>query len=158
MVITNNMRRMNKTTLRNNVSSILRGNEGTSLVLVSIIAILIITGVVILRMTTTSLWATADKQYGQDQAYVLATSMGTTVDNLITDHIIVLTDYNDPNGTVIVSHNPEGINDAHVTATVFPSGSGYIVKVQANVGDAVYVYTAHYSRAGNSNNFMRQIV
>ena len=152
------MKRKTKTSLRNSVFSILRGNEGTSIVLVTIVAILIITGVVILRMTTTSLWATADKQYGQDQAYVLATSMGTTVDNLISDHVIVLTDYNDPNGTVIVSNTPNSIKNSRVTVTVTPSGSGYIVTVQADVGTATYIYTAHYSRAGNSNNFMRQII
>ena len=63
------MRRYNKTSLFKRTSGILRDNEGTSLVLVSIIAIIIITGVVILHVTTSSLWASADLQKYQDQEF-----------------------------------------------------------------------------------------
>ena len=73
------MKRYNKTSLIKRTSSILRDNEGTSLLLVAVIAILIITGVVILRMTTTTLWAASDKQQYKDQAYVMATSLGDSL-------------------------------------------------------------------------------
>ena len=72
------MRRKGKKTMRNNY--FLRGNEGSSIVLVTIIAIIIVTGIIILRVTTSSLWASADKQYNQDQAYIAATSLGEAID------------------------------------------------------------------------------
>ena len=77
------MKRFSKTSVIKRTAGILRGNEGTSLILVSIIAILIITCVVILHVTTSSLWASADLQKYQDQAYVLATSMGDSIDDLV---------------------------------------------------------------------------
>lgn len=153
------MRRVNKTSLAGRTASILRDNQGASMVLVTIIAILVITAVIILRMVTSSLLASSDKQYNQDQAYMLATSMGTTIDDLIQEKVIVLTDYNDPNGRVILSNNPSKLPNATVTVTVIPSGStGYIVNVEAKVGQASYMYSAFYSRAGNSSNYTRQIL
>lgn len=153
------MRKINKTSLAGRTATILRGNEGTSIVLVTIIAILVITAVVILRMVTSSLLASSDKQYNQDQAYMLATSMGTTIDDLIQEKVIVLTNYTDSNGTVILNNNPSKLPNANVTVTVIPSGlTGYIVNVEAKVGQATYLYSAFYSRAGNSNNYTRQIL
>ena len=53
------MRRKQHNSKQNRVYAVLRDKEGTSLVLVSIIAILVVTGVVILRITTSSLLASA---------------------------------------------------------------------------------------------------
>lgn len=152
------MRRINKTSAAGRTAAILRGNDGTSIVLVTIIAILVITAVVILRMVTSSLLASSDKQYNQDQAYMLATSMGTTIDNLIREKVIDLTTYSDPSGTVILDNHPSKLPNAHVIVTVVPSGSGYIVNIEAKVARATYIYSAYYSRAGNSNNYTRQIL
>ena len=96
------MKRKNKTSLIDRSSDILRGNEGASIVLVTIIAVIILTCIIVLRVTTSTLWASADKQYNQDQAYMLATTMGATIESLIQDKTIVLTDYNNPDGTTIV--------------------------------------------------------
>ena len=88
------MKRFSKTSVIRRTAGILRGNEGTSLILVSIIAILIITCVVILHVTTGSLWASADLQKYQDQAYVLATSMGDSIDDLVDEGKINIASYN----------------------------------------------------------------
>ena len=92
------MRRISKTSAGRRAAHILKSNDGASIVLVSIIAILVITAVVILRMSTSSLMAGSDKQYRQDQAYMMATSMGASLDNLIVTKTIRLTNYTDPNG------------------------------------------------------------
>lgn len=153
------MKRIEKMTIRRRTEDILRGNEGTSIVLVTIIAILVITAVIILRMVTSSLLASSDKQYNQDQAYMLATSMGTTIDDLIQQKVIVLTNYTNNSGTVILNNNPSKLPNANVTVTVIPSGqTGYIVNVEAKVGQATYMYSAYYSRTGNSTNYTRQIL
>ena len=75
------MRRKGKNAIKNGF--VLRKNEGSSIVLVTIISIIIVTGVIILRVTTSSLWASADKQYNQDQAYMAATSLGEAVDVIL---------------------------------------------------------------------------
>jgi hypothetical protein len=158
------MRRKNKTTLTARTAGILRNNDGTSLVLVTIIAILVIMGVVILRVATSSLWASSDKIYNQDRAYVLANSMGATVDALIHNDPEVLTTCTDPNGTVIVRDYPSQLPRASVVVTVVPSLSeagsvnGYIVKIESKVADSTYVYTAYYVKSGASGRFMRQII
>ncbi len=153
------MRKKGKTNYLSHLTAILRGNEGTSIVLVTIIAILVITAVIILRMVTSSLLASSDKQYNQDQAYMLATSMGTTIDDLIQQKVIVLTNYTNNSGTVILNNNPSKLPNANVTVTVIPSGqTGYIVNVEAKVGQATYMYSAYYSRTGNSTNYTRQIL
>lgn len=153
------MKRIEKMTIRRRTEDILRGNEGTSIVLVTIIAILVITAVIILRMVTSSLLASSDKQYNQDQAYMLATSMGTTIDDLIQQKVIVLTNYTNNSGTVILNNNPSKLPNANVTVTVIPSGqTGYIVNVEAKVGQATYMYSAYYSRTGNSTNYTRQVL
>ena len=152
------MKCIRKTTVDKRISGILRGNDGASIVLVSIIAILVITAVVILRMSTSSLMAGSDKQYRQDQAYMMATSMGASLDNLIVTKTIRLTNYTDPNGTVIITDSPASIPNSSVTATVTPSGVGYVLQVEAKVAGETYIYSAYYSRAGNSDNFTRQIL
>lgn len=152
------MRRISKTSAGIRTAHILKSNDGASIVLVSIIAILVITAVVILRMSTSSLMAGSDKQYRQDQAYMMATSMGASLDNLIVTKTIRLTNYTDPNGTVIITDSPTSIPNSSVTATVTPSGVGYVLQVEAKVAGETYIYSAYYSRAGNSDNFTRQIL
>ncbi|MBP3809218.1 MAG: hypothetical protein ILA15_00680 [Clostridiales bacterium] len=152
------MRRISKTSAGLRAAHILKSNDGASIVLVSIIAILVITAVVILRMSTSSLMAGSDKQYRQDQAYMMATSMGASLDNLIVTKTIRLTNYTDPNGTVIITDSPTSIPNSSVTATVTPSGVGYVLQVEAKVAGETYIYSAYYSRAGNSDNFTRQIL
>lgn len=152
------MKRKNKTSLIDRSSDILRGNEGASIVLVTIIAVIIITCIVILRVSLSTVMANSAKQYNQDQAYIMANSMGATIDSLIQDKTLVLTNYNDVNGTTILTDTPSEIPNASIEAKVTPSGSGYIVTVEAQVAAATYVYTAYYSRAGNTNNFMRQLL
>ena len=152
------MRKTSKTSAGLRAVHILKSNDGASIVLVSIIAILVITAVVILRMSTSSLMAGSDKQYRQDQAYMMATSMGASLDNLIVTKTIRLTNYTDPNGTVIITDSPTSIPNSSVTATVTPSGVGYVLQVEAKVAGETYIYSAYYSRAGNSDNFTRQIL
>lgn len=152
------MRKISKTSAGLRAAHILKSNDGASIVLVSIIAILVITAVVILRMSTSSLMAGSDKQYRQDQAYMMATSMGASLDNLIVTKTIRLTNYTDPNGTVIITDSPTSIPNSSVTATVTPSGVGYVLQVEAKVAGETYIYSAYYSRAGNSDNFTRQIL
>ena len=84
------MRRIEKMTIGRRAEGILRDNEGASLVLITVIAIIILTSVVILRVTTSTLWASADKQRTQDKAYVEATTMGASIDYLISDGTINL--------------------------------------------------------------------
>ena len=151
------MRRISKTSAGRRAADILKSNDGTSIVLVTIIAILVITAVVILRMSTSSLLAGSDKQYRQDQAYMLATSMGNSLDNLIVTKTIRLTDYTNPNGTVLITDTPS-LPKSSVTATVTPSGVGYVLEVEATVAGETYIYSAYYCRAGNSDNFTRQIL
>ena len=121
------MRKNNKAALGLRTATILRDDAGASLVLVTIIAIIIITGVVILKITTSTLWASADKQYYQDRCYVMATSMGDSIDGLIQNGVIKLTDYS--TGTTIVQ--PGQINASSTTSgdstevRIAPSGDGY---------------------------------
>ena len=128
---------------------ILRSNEGTSLVLVSIIAIIIVAGVVILHVTTSSLWASADLQRYQDQAYVLATSMGDSIDDLVDAGKMDLSSYA-ANHTVITDDN---LSAQTVVVTVSQNSSGnYEVTVTATAGNgmATYIYKATYRGSGTS--------
>lgn len=146
------MKRVNKKTSVNSVSVILRSNEGTSLVLVSIIAIIIITSVVILRMTVGALWASADKQLNQDQAYEMATSMGETVNTLVLARNIRLDGYTTYPHT-IADQTVDALPNATVTVTVRRStidAKTFDVVTEAHVAGAVYYYTATYTGAGSA--------
>lgn len=142
------MKCISKTTRGNTVISILRGNEGASIVLVSIIAILIITSVVILRMVTSSLWASADKQYNQDQAYMLASSCGKSLD------VHILAGKIDLDGFTFSDTN--NLSSSLPNATLVASSSKreadglYVLTVTGQVGNSTYVYTALYSGSGYS--------
>lgn len=149
------MKCQGKTTLRRRVANILLGNEGTSLVLVTIIAILIVTGVVVLRMTTSTLWASADKQYNQDRAYEMATSMGATVDALIADGVVKLDDYQGANRKVIIE---DSAGDGTVVVYVTQSGLHYLIEVQSEVAGATYLYSAYYVKTSNTGPYTRQLV
>ena len=158
------MKCVNKTSYEHKISDILRGNEGASIVLVTIIAVLIITGIVVLRVTTSTLWASADKQYNQDRAYVLATSMGSSLDALINKNSSVLTSCTNTNGTVIARDNDTRLPGGEVVAVVTPVMSetgivnGYMLRVNADVAGATYVYTAYYVKSGSTGNYLRQII
>ncbi|MBR5386325.1 MAG: hypothetical protein IK142_01940 [Clostridiales bacterium] len=120
----------------------MRGNDGASLVLVSIIAIIIITGVVILKMTTNSLWASADKQYYQDQAYVEATSLGESIDKLISEGKIDLSteQFNSIRRSDLIISVAEIDTTNHV----------YRLSITSHVGNSEYTYTATYKGSGTS--------
>ena len=141
------MRRKFKTGIGKRVSAVMRGNDGASIVLVTIISILIITGVIILRTTTSALWASADKQLNQDQAYELAASLGESIDILIERG-----DYNIQNETsgkeiyssVTNDDKFTGLPDAKVVAKVTDIAGGKKLTVTANVGKAEYVYVKDY--------------
>ena len=77
------MKRIRRDNLLKRTAAILGNNEGASLVLVAIIAIIVLTSVVALRVATTTFMASANRQYNQDQAYELAASLGESIDILI---------------------------------------------------------------------------
>ena len=77
------MKRMRRDNLIERTAAILGNNEGASLVLVSILAILVLLSVVILRLATTTFMASSNRQLNQDQAYELAASLGSSIDALI---------------------------------------------------------------------------
>jgi len=148
------MKCRNKTSLIRRTGSILRDNEGTSLLLVAVIAILIITGVVILRVSTSSLWAAADKQQYQDRAYVMASSMGDSLDVLITENKLIdlqtISELESVEDRTIVTDTPaEGES---VTAVVTKEGDLYKVTVRATVANGMYeyIYSAYYTGSGYS--------
>ena len=140
-----NMKCISKTKLGRRASDLIRSNEGTSLVLVTIIAIIIITGVIILRTTTSALWASADKQLNQDRAYEIATSLGESLDSYIAGNNSV--DFAGLAHTETINELP----DARVVVTTeipaTPNGY-YHLHVRAEVADAQYTYTATYTNSG----------
>lgn len=149
------MKLKHKSTLDRRISDILQSENGTSIVFVSIIAIIVITGVVILRVTAGSLWASADKQYSQDKAYLMATSLGESIDALIDDGKIVLDSYEGANQQVIFY---EAVSSETVTATVTQSENGYLIEVRADIPNSVYVYRAFYYKSESSNSYLRQLL
>ena len=150
------MNRRFKTKPDNHFTAILRGNEGASIVLVTIIAILIITGVIILRTTSSALWASADKQLNQDQAYEMATSMGNSLDGIIVGNkSLDLSSIAAGDGVIISKTSINGLPNATISASVEPLSKDdnnrvYIVTVEANVATASYSYIAQYSGSGTN--------
>ena len=147
------MKRSNKTTYLKRTLSILRNNEGTSLVLVAIIGIIILTGIVILRVATSSLWASADKQLNQDQAYQAATSFGESLDKVIKDNKLSLASYATSTAvqTVISSRDIPGLPNSTIMTEAKGNGvadGDVMIIVTAKVADAEYVYTATYTSTG----------
>ncbi len=148
------MKRKEKTSLIRRTSRILNDNEGASLVLVSIISIIIVVSVVILRTTTSSLWASADKIYLQDKAYVMAVSMGDSIDALIHDGTIALTDITEPTAVVPSGSLPDPIE---VLISPEEEGEGYFVTVRATGGNSEYIYSAYYTKS-YTGTYTRQII
>lgn len=147
------MKRSNKTTCVKRAISILRDNEGASLVLVSIISIIVLTGIVILRMATSSLWASADKQLNQDQAYQAATSCADSLDVIIKDGRLPLSDYAISTSAqpIFDAHQIPGLPNATIKADARGSGAAdgdVTIIVTATVANAEYVYTAVYTSTG----------
>ena len=143
------MKRIDKRTLCRKAKDILRSNDGTSLVLVTIIAILIITCVVVLRVTTSSLLASADKQLNQDRAYEIATSLGEALDSHIEGNNSV--DFASLAGSETISETIDEFPDSkvEVTTDIPDTSSGYYhLIVHAEVADAEYTYTATYTNSG----------
>lgn len=126
---------------------VLSNNEGASLILVSILAIIVLTAVVVLRVTTSTFMASSNRQLNQDQAYELAASLGESIDILIErgDYNI----QNETSGKEIYSSvtNDDkfiGLPDAKVVAKVTDIAGGKKLTVTANVGKAEYVYEKDY--------------
>lgn len=134
----------------NRLLSILRENEGASLVLVAIIAIIIITGVVVLRISTSSLLASADKQQNQDQAYMIAVSLGDSIDKAIKNGKI--TDPHELNGFDDSAYIRYAIPNSTVTVTVEDHVSGIdtftYITVYSKVADEEYEYRLTYLKSG----------
>ena len=141
------MRRIRRDSLIKRIREVLTGNEGASLVLVSILAIIVLTAVVVLRVTTSTFMASSNRQLNQDQAYELAASLGESIDILVERG-----DYD------IFEQGPDTIYDSVSKGDSFtglPAGSKVVAKVSdiaegkrltvtANVGDAEYIYVKDY--------------
>lgn len=142
------MRRIRNDNLIKRTANVLGNNEGASLVLVSIFAILVIAAVVILRLATTTFMASANRQLNQDQAYELAASLGSSIDELITAGKYDLDSVTSGTTAPIVEVNgftglPAG-SSVVARFDVDNSKNVKILIVTAKVGQAQYVYTKEY--------------
>ena len=144
------MKKISRNNLIKRITSVLGNNEGASMVLVSVLAIIVLTAVVVLRLTTTTFMASANRQLNQDQAYELAASLGESINLLIQEdkYDIYATQLNPSTGErEIYSQNDfQDLPDASVVATVSETsdGTGRLLTVKAAVGGAEYVYTREY--------------
>lgn len=144
------MKRMRRDNLIERTAAILGNNEGASLVLVSILAILVLLSVVILRLATTTFMASSNRQLNQDQAYELAASLGSSIDALIEngdynldaitedkmgdDNIYSCNSFEDmPNSSVMVEVD---VDENNHTKTII---------ITAKVKNSQYVYTKEYA-------------
>lgn len=141
------MRKIRRDNLIKRTREVLSNNDGASLILVSILAIIVLTAVVVLRVTTSTFMASSNRQLNQDQAYELAASLGESIDILIErgDYNI----QNETSGKEIYSSvtNDDkfiGLPDAKVVAKVTDIAGGKKLTVTANVGNAEYVYEKDY--------------
>lgn len=148
------MKRTMKTTPNRGIAAIIRGNEGASIVLVAIIAIIVITGVIILRTTTGALWAASDKQLYDDQAYEMATSLGNALDVLIVKEKCIALDSSV--GSLVPKTSDTGLPNSSIEANVTKEDSGniYTVTVEAHVAHSTYIYTARYK--GSDTSYTRE--
>ena len=143
------MRRIRHDNLIKKTSAILGNNEGTSLVLVSIIAILVLSAVVILRVAVTTFMASSNRQLNQDQAYALATSLGDSIDLLITDENFSLDDYSSGTTTIYKKSSgfqqlPNASVEAQIKVEDKDSKTIKTLVVTSSVGKATYVYSKEY--------------
>ena len=139
------MRRIGKSVLMKKTSDILRSNDGASIVMVTIIAVIIVAGVVILSINSSTLLAFADHQYSKDQAYEAATTLGMTLDEYISKGGIELDQHD---GQEIVTDSYNGLD---VIARVDGKGTDtYVVSVTALSRGSEYVFTATYTGSGST--------
>ena len=136
------MRRIRRDNLIKRTAGILSNNDGASLLMVSIIAILVLSAVIILRISTTTFMASSTRQLNQDQAYELAASLGESIDILIAEGKC---DLKDIDGTIYSQDTGfVGMPDASVKAEVSTIDGGKKLTVTSQVGKATYVYTKEY--------------
>lgn len=122
---------------------ILGNNEGASLVLVAVLATIVLTAVIVLRIATNSFMASANRQLNQDQAYELAASLGSSIDVLINDGEIDLDSIN--SDTPLYSENKfVNLPNSSVEAIIIVKPKVKRLEVTAKVGKAQYVYTKEY--------------
>ena len=153
------MRKINRNNMIKRTAQIMRNNEGASMVLVSVLAIIVLTAVVVLRVATTTFMASTNRQLNQDQAYELAASLGESINLLIEEdkfliYDVTLDEYVTDSDTGVTTYYKtiynqngfEGLPDASVVAIVTETGdgSGRILEVTADVGSAEYIYTREY--------------
>jgi hypothetical protein len=145
------MKLKRKTKLNKRLISVLQKNDGASLVLVAIIAVIIVAGVVVLRISTSALLASADKQMNQDRAYMIAVSLGDSIDKAIKNDKI-----SDPhilNGFDDSANLSNAIPDSEVKVRVedHPSGMDVytVITVSSRVADAEYEYKLTYIQSGS---------
>ena len=137
------MKRMRRDNIFRRTSKILGGNEGASLVLVAILATIVLTAVIVLRIATNSFMASANRQLNQDQAYELAASLGSSIDVLINDGEIDL-DSIDSDTSLYNESTFEHLPNANVSAKIIVEPKVKRLEVTAKVGKAQYVYTKEY--------------
>ena len=139
------MRRISRDNVIKKTARILGANDGASLLLVSVIAIIVLTAVVVLRITTSTFMASSNKQLNQDQAYELAASLGESIDILIERGEFSLDGKGEDffvkdSGFVGLPSNTE------VTASVETKDDVQKLIVYAKVGNAEYYYTKEYRK------------
>lgn len=142
------MKRIRRDRLFRRTARILGNNEGTSLVLVAILAIIVLAAVVILRVATTTFMASSNRQLNQDQAYELAASLGASIDRLIEEDKFSISDVPDKK-EIYKQGDFADIPNSSVVAEVFDITEGGKVigkrlRVTGKVGKASYVYTKEY--------------
>lgn len=137
------MRRIRRDNLIKRTEAVLGSNEGASLVLVSIVAILVLLAVIILRLATSTFMASANRQLNQDQAYELAASLGTSIDVLISEGKYDI-DSVTSDKSIYSKTGFSGLPDASVNAKIEVGTEVKTLKVTAKVGKAQYVYTKEY--------------
>lgn len=138
------MRRIRHDNLIKRTAEVLGSNEGASLVLVSVLAILVLVAVVILRLATTTFMASANRQLNQDQAYELAASLGASIDELIESGRYNLDSVSSDRDIYSRSSFSGLPANSSVTAKIDVEEHVKILVVTANVGKAQYVYTKEY--------------
>ena len=141
------MRRIRGNKLIKRTREVLGRNDGASLVLVCILAIIVLTAVVVLRITTSTFLASSNRQLNQDQAYELAASLGESIDILVErgDYDIFEQAPDTIYDSVSKGDKFTGLpSDSKVVARVSDITDGKRLTVTANVGSAEYVYEKDY--------------
>ena len=142
------MRRIRRDNLIKRTAAILGNNEGASLVLVSILAIIVLMSVVILRLATTTFMASSNRQLNQDQAYELAASLGSSIDALIDEgkfSLDSITSDRMGDDNIYSRTSFSGMSNTSVMVEVDVEEHSKTVIVTAKVKKAQYVYTKEYA-------------